>query len=381
MRILISWSGERSHRLAIALRDWLPDMFHDVDVWVSSHDIEAGVNWSTRLATILADCRLGISCITPENQRAPWLMFEAGAVSKSIETGRLVPVLLGLNPSDLQFPLAQFQNVQASRLGIQALVDVINQSRTTPLASERLAKHFDRWWPDLERGIDAATAVSVSSGVKSPERSEREILGEILQRVRSIGPTAKGIIEYIGLSIDSRPLLGEEIGRIDHLSVPEDMSVQALLDAVWGILSEQADVPPYKYGELWVLRNPRTGRMYLEEEGSPAGFSSPHLPISTVEILDRDRLEVVPGLNSRPEKVAPSAPSPPPSTELQTFGFRPAQLRILSLLSAGQAHKQIARELQLSEPTVKAYVSEIYRTLGISSRSELMEFLRNTGQL
>jgi DNA-binding NarL/FixJ family response regulator len=46
------------------------------------------------------------------------------------------------------------------------------------------------------------------------------------------------------------------------------------------------------------------------------------------------------------------------------------QRRVLELLSTGLSNKRIARELQISEITVKAHVSAIFRKLGVSNRMQ-----------
>lgn len=52
-----------------------------------------------------------------------------------------------------------------------------------------------------------------------------------------------------------------------------------------------------------------------------------------------------------------------PSSELTL-----RQRRVLELLSTGLSNKQIARDLGISEITVKAHVSAIYRKLGVNNR-------------
>jgi len=39
MKIFMSWSGKHSLAVASALRDWLPLLFSDIDLFVSSEDI------------------------------------------------------------------------------------------------------------------------------------------------------------------------------------------------------------------------------------------------------------------------------------------------------------------------------------------------------
>jgi hypothetical protein len=75
MEVFISWSGERSKAVAEALHDWLPNVIQTVRPWVSLADIEKGTRWNTDIASQLAECRVGLICLTPENVSAPWLLF------------------------------------------------------------------------------------------------------------------------------------------------------------------------------------------------------------------------------------------------------------------------------------------------------------------
>lgn len=54
----------------------------------------------------------------------------------------------------------------------------------------------------------------------------------------------------------------------------------------------------------------------------------------------------------------------------------PAQMRVLSALSRGRLNKQIAQELDLAEPTVKAHMTGIFRELGVANRLQAMLAVR-----
>jgi DNA-binding NarL/FixJ family response regulator len=54
----------------------------------------------------------------------------------------------------------------------------------------------------------------------------------------------------------------------------------------------------------------------------------------------------------------------------------PAQLRVLKGLNKGLRNKEIAFELGLTEKTVKAYMSTLYRKLGVSSRAQALILLQ-----
>jgi DNA-binding NarL/FixJ family response regulator len=50
------------------------------------------------------------------------------------------------------------------------------------------------------------------------------------------------------------------------------------------------------------------------------------------------------------------------------------QRRMLPLIATGKTNREIAQELHLSEHTVKTYISELLRTLGLRRRSEAAAF-------
>src|SRR4051812_12111371 len=127
MKVFLSWSGERSRIVATALRKWLPDVVQAVEPWMSKHDIGAGSRWSKDIGQVLNDADFGILCLTSENYAAPWLLFEAGALAKRRDEARVVPYLIGIEPSDLPAgPLNQFQAKRATVDDTWDLVQAIN---------------------------------------------------------------------------------------------------------------------------------------------------------------------------------------------------------------------------------------------------------------
>jgi len=56
----------------------------------------------------------------------------------------------------------------------------------------------------------------------------------------------------------------------------------------------------------------------------------------------------------------------------------PAQFRILAGLQRGLRNKQIAYEMGVTEKTVKAYTTTMYRKLGVSSRTQALILARKT---
>lgn len=187
MKVFISWSGERSKAVASSLSKWLADVFQDVEPWMSAHNIDAGQRWGHEVGEQLGLTNFGILCLTPENLEAPWLLFEAGALSKVIGQARVVPYLFQLSATDVPFPLAQFQGVQAVSNGTLELVRSINSSLERPIPADRLERFFEKWWPDLELALKSLPAAE--TGTPAKHRSERALLEEILQTVRTMSRT------------------------------------------------------------------------------------------------------------------------------------------------------------------------------------------------
>lgn len=181
--MFISWAKEPSRTVAETLRDWLPDLVQTLQPWMSSADIRAGARWNNEVAAALATSRVGIICITPNNQQEPWLLFEAGAVAKIVEDSFVCPYLIGMRPSDLApGPLTQFQAKTADHDGTFELVSTINAALGAQgLSSDRLTRLFERSWPDLESRLSLLPSAA-SPTVRPPQ----EMLAEILETVRSL---------------------------------------------------------------------------------------------------------------------------------------------------------------------------------------------------
>lgn len=183
MKVFVSWSGERSQLLAEAIHGWLPLILHFVEPWLSKSDIDAGERWASEVGKELAASNFGIICITRENITSPWLLFESGALAKSMEQGRVIPLLLDVEFKDISGPLAQFQAKKVDRPGILEIVTSINRLEAHQVPEGRLSQLFENLWPNFETKVHA---IPKPTGHTKHNRPQHEILEELVTGFRGL---------------------------------------------------------------------------------------------------------------------------------------------------------------------------------------------------
>ncbi|MBZ9675137.1 toll/interleukin-1 receptor domain-containing protein [Mesorhizobium sp. ES1-1] len=158
MKIFLSWSGKQSHAIAEAMKLWLPSVLQSADVWMSSQDIQSGERGLNAIASNLSERDYGILILTEANYEAPWVLFEAGALSNKMP-GRVAPLLCNMNELALvKSPLQQFQHNKFEKEGVRKLVRDINSASEMVIEDARLHATFEKWWPELDdqfRAIEA----------------------------------------------------------------------------------------------------------------------------------------------------------------------------------------------------------------------------------
>ncbi|MEQ1883297.1 MAG: hypothetical protein ABL878_20275 [Burkholderiales bacterium] len=116
---------------------------------------------------------------------APWILFEAGALSKT-KSSHVCTFLLDVAPADIEPPLGQFQHTVFAKDDVRQLVESINKatysSAERALPEQTLSSVFEKFWPDLETALKKIAALKEEKPVQRPER---ELLEEVLEILRS----------------------------------------------------------------------------------------------------------------------------------------------------------------------------------------------------
>jgi hypothetical protein len=188
---------------------------------MSASDIFKGARWSAEIARELETTRVGIICVTRENLNSQWLLFETGALSKTLEGTFVCPYLVDLDPAELTGPLAQFQATRSDYADTKRLAKTINiAALETGLSEKRLDEAFDVWWPQLESSLKS---IRTARTVKAPPvRSDRQILEEMLEILRGLSRESKDEEKMAKVRITAESVLN---------SLPE--KDRAILDAMF----------------------------------------------------------------------------------------------------------------------------------------------------
>lgn len=190
MKVFLSWSKEYSKKMAAAFEEWLPFVLQDLDVFMSTQDVDLGRSWSNEINDGLKESSVGLIFVTSENVKSTWINFEAGALSKSLITNaepRVIPILCGEADENLisETPLMQFQSlVNVDRDGMFKLIGFLNKYDGNRISSDILKETFDTWWPKLEKKIKD---IDNEFQTKSNDSSNKEIGSEeIVDALNSI---------------------------------------------------------------------------------------------------------------------------------------------------------------------------------------------------
>jgi hypothetical protein len=228
--VFISWSGARSLHVAAALAKWLPTVLQQAQPWLS-RNIDKGARPLPEITGALETIEVGISCLTPENLGAPWIMFEGGALSKSLgDKTRLCTYLLaGLKHQEVPMPLGMFQHTRATKEETKEMIVSLNKViGKTPLADAVLDNTFEKMWPDLAEKIDSMP----DTDSELPEkRTTQDMIAEILEWVRQIGYKDRWNEEKQRTADNYRALFGADVSNL--ISIPHHGSRTVIDDDEW----------------------------------------------------------------------------------------------------------------------------------------------------
>jgi hypothetical protein len=218
--IFISWSGIRSRHIAAFLREWLPTVLQSTHPWMSEADIDKGSRGLDEIKAALTDIKIGITCLTPENINAAWILYEAGGLTKTVDDKtRLCTYLLGgLKPQQIPPPLGMFQHTIAEKADTRRLISTINRVvGDGSLSDLQLDNLFNKFWPDLEEKLKNMPPAEEEA---PPTRNELDMIAEILDLSRAAANSRQQVNwmdQYVPVLQKLFPLLDQAVANAQGL--------------------------------------------------------------------------------------------------------------------------------------------------------------------
>lgn len=232
LKIFFSWSGQASQKIATILGKFIPCIIQNTVPFVSSHDLESGGRWRLQLSEELEKTNYGILCLTPENTDSPWIIFEAGALTKQITDSRACGLLFnGLAATDISGPLSQFQHKTFSKENLYSLIVDINKRIASPSTDQQLNIVFESLWPKIEEECNIALIDSDKTKKKNADETNDRIkisLDDLFHKLQHI----ENLLEKENLSSHTKNRVNILIAKsVKMLSQPQRNLLAELADA------------------------------------------------------------------------------------------------------------------------------------------------------
>jgi TIR domain len=302
VKVFISWSGEKSKAVATALNGWIPEVLQYVKPFMSDTSIEAGTRPMAVIERELGDTKFGIICVTSDNFEAPWLNFEAGAISKKLglEETRVAPLLVDLDTNDVNTPLKQFQMRKLDKDGVYDVIRSINTKAlddSEGLDEPRLTSALERCWPALHLKIEDAKAISPSLDVKrTPDEKMDDVLESVLLltnevrnlRRRTWQRTRPGDWSRVPAGLSGEGTLG--VGWTPSSETTSEAELNHLLTLQFQkeVLLVLMDTP-FKLVKINVNDEEEPSEMFIRADAG--------VPVTTITSMKNQLLELFPGVN------------------------------------------------------------------------------------
>ena len=144
------WSGAPSKQIALLLNEWMPIFLKGtVDCWASANE------WGPELAKQLDESDGGVICLLTENRSDDWIHFQAGALARSVENGRIYCLCFGFQPANLPGTLGQFPTFVFEKRDFLRFLKQLDDNSGSPLSEKDIEETFDPVWNAFTAEIHA----------------------------------------------------------------------------------------------------------------------------------------------------------------------------------------------------------------------------------
>ena len=139
----ICWSGDYGHALAKRIRQYFQSLPYQVQVFLSSEDINESENWDKAVQEALRESSSGLFLITQDSVDSAYLSFEYGALSMKLVKPTIL--LVDTPAAMLPAPLLRYQHKEFSREAVEAWIKGLFNK------VEVYGEALDSLWDDVEK--------------------------------------------------------------------------------------------------------------------------------------------------------------------------------------------------------------------------------------
>jgi DNA-binding CsgD family transcriptional regulator len=164
---------------------------------------------------------------------------------------------------------------------------------------------------------------------------------------------------------------------------------QAVVDHGWGVIAlwdPPEELTPGSLDDLYRHFGPPGPRSplpapvakWIEDERAPQRVGGPlDLPRPLAVQTDGGRvvLRYLPAGRDHPDAIMVGRPAPTGSAHLEALGLTEREAQVVDLLITGASNNDIGGRLHISAGTVRKHTDNVYRKLGVHSRSALAAFV------
>lgn len=222
--VFLSWSGEQSRKVAKEFSDLFEAVFTPtIKCFMSNKDISPGMRSISKLFEMLEKCNYGVCFINYENARAPWIQFEAGALSKIVDESQVMVLILDDNIDCLYgTPLNEFQHKLFSEDDIRSIFEEIIKKFNLSDEKESFIRRFNINWKEFYDNSYKALVMQKDNKQNGkvdqfPEKEELDSIKKMLLNMQNILKT-----DYSQTVRESITLLSE-LKRILKTITPEEL--------------------------------------------------------------------------------------------------------------------------------------------------------------
>lgn len=188
--VFISWSGKRSKELARLFVLYGKDLLTNVSFYFSSDEIKGGEKQRQNIESCLNNTNFGIVFLTSTNLSSKWIYFEAGAISRTLEKHRIIPLLYDIDIEKIGEPFSAYQGFKIDKESLLKVFIDINdfQENWNKIPEQTIKNNFNRLWKDFD--FDLKKVNEINEDEVHPEirdaslLSQDDMLREILLSVR-----------------------------------------------------------------------------------------------------------------------------------------------------------------------------------------------------